>query len=148
MKIYPGDSLFATLRSSKGPTVAAHPAVRPEDAALSLTMAMVEASRCPLLLLDGDLVVVAASLSFCELAALDPRSVGGRKLSDLGLGGWSDPELHERLESALHDGRKIDGYEMELQHPDQEPREILIHTRNAWSILISKTSGSSSPSPT
>jgi two-component sensor histidine kinase len=107
--------------------VAVHPAVRPEDAALSLTMAMVEASRGPLLLLDGDLVVVAASLSFCELAALDPRSVGGRKLSELGFGGWGDPELQERLEAALHDGRKIDGYEMELQHPDQEPRDIVIH---------------------
>ena len=38
----------------------------PEDVALSLTLAVVTPSPAPLLLLDGQLIVIAASLQQCQ----------------------------------------------------------------------------------
>jgi PAS domain S-box-containing protein len=107
--------------------VAVHTAVRPEETALSLTMAMVEVSRGPLLLLDGDSAIVAASLSFRELSGLDYQTLRGRKLSDLGWGEWDDAELRYRMECVVKEGRTLDGYDMEFLDPDGEPREIVIH---------------------
>jgi hypothetical protein len=38
----------------------------PEDIALSLTLAIVKSSPAPLLLLDGQLAIIPASISFCS----------------------------------------------------------------------------------
>jgi hypothetical protein len=54
----------ASLQFLEGTAVAAQTPVYSEEAALSLTMAVVGSSPGPLLLLDGDFNVVAASASF------------------------------------------------------------------------------------
>ncbi len=58
------------------------------DAPNSLGMALVLSSPTPLLLLDGDLAVKAASGSFCSAFDLDPSKVVGVAFQTLGAGEW------------------------------------------------------------
>lgn len=54
--------------------------------ALNLALAVVASSVAPLLLLDKDLKVEAASTSFCGAFQIDPAKVQGRQLAELGDG--------------------------------------------------------------
>ena len=62
-----------------------------------LAMALVESSKAPLILLDGDLAVIGASSSFCNAFNLDPATVAGCKLADIGDGEWGVPQLDSLL---------------------------------------------------
>lgn len=52
----------------------------PEDIALSLTLAIVRSSPAPLLLLDGQCNIIAASMSFCSVFGVDSVEVTGQPL--------------------------------------------------------------------
>ena len=61
------------------------------------TLAVIASSNEPLLFLAADLTVIAASASFCRAFQIDPASVPGRPLSDLGAGEWALPQLSSLL---------------------------------------------------
>lgn len=92
----------------------------PTDAPLSLMMAMIATSDTPLLLLAGDLRVVAASTSFCQAFGIEQLSVRGRPLLELGAGEWNVPQLASLLATTasgaveIHAYRVIDGEEGQL----------------------------------
>jgi len=71
--------------------MAAPPSTKSEDAALSLTVAVVTSSPGPLLLLDGHLTLLAASASFSADFDLDPGAAAGSNFFDLGKGEWRGP---------------------------------------------------------
>lgn len=50
------------------------------------TLAVVVSSNEPLLFLSEDLTIIAASASFCRAFEIDPASVPGASLEDLGAG--------------------------------------------------------------
>jgi len=54
--------------------MATRPPIDINDPALSLTMAVINSSPTPLLLLDGELRVGGASESFCEAFQIDPAT--------------------------------------------------------------------------
>lgn len=56
------------------------------DIQLDLALSLVAASVAPVLLLDGELQVVAASQSFLEQFDVDPDTLPGCHLADLGGG--------------------------------------------------------------
>lgn len=60
-------------------------------AATSLAMALVASSRAPILLLDEDLTVISASVSFGEAFDIDPATVSDTSLADLGGGNGTSP---------------------------------------------------------
>lgn len=72
-------------------------------------------SSAPLLLLDGDLSVIAASLSFCEAFEIDPSSVVGRPLFALGDGAWDVPQLRVLLGATARGDADIQAYEMDFK---------------------------------
>jgi two-component sensor histidine kinase len=94
----------------------------------SLAIALIASSHSPLILLGGDLHIVAASQSFCAAFKVDPDAVVGVALSELGRGEWKDPQLDSLLKSALA-GRAdlIDGYEFDLKRPGRETRHLILH---------------------
>ena len=51
----------------------AAPNLNPETTALSLMLAVIASSDAPLVLVDGDLKVIAASASFCRDFQIEPR---------------------------------------------------------------------------
>lgn len=86
----------------------------PPAVELTLAIAMVASARTPVLLLDGQLNVVAASLSFCRVFEVDPRTVNGRVIFSLGTGEWDLPRLRSLLTAVASGGAKVDAYELDL----------------------------------
>jgi two-component sensor histidine kinase len=100
-----------------------------ESAALSLALAVVEASRDPLLLLDGELTIVEASASFLSGFDLRRDGVRGFCLSNLGAGEWAGPGLRSLLTAALAGERDGAGCEMTLQRAGRDPRDLVVHAK-------------------
>jgi two-component sensor histidine kinase len=85
-----------------------------QDTARGLTLAVVASSTAPMLLLDGDLMVVAASASFCRAFQLDPALAAGQPIFGLGDGEWDMPQLRSLLEATASGGAEVEAYEMDL----------------------------------
>jgi two-component system, sensor histidine kinase PdtaS len=99
------------------------------NAALSLALAIVNSSNAPLVLLDGDLTVIAASISFCDAFQLDPSSVTERKLLALGAGEWNVPQLASLLKATASGAADIDAYEMDLKREGQGDRRLVLNAQ-------------------
>ena len=79
----------------------------------NLAEAIVDAIREPLLVLDLDLRVIAASRSFYRTFAVTPRKTEGRLPFELGDGQWNIPELRTVLEDIIPKRRTLEAYEVE-----------------------------------
>lgn len=73
-------------------------------------MALVVTSQAPLLLLDEDLAVIAASNSFCRIFEIPPAATTGIKFSELGAGEWNVPQLDSLLKATAAGDATIDAY--------------------------------------
>jgi two-component sensor histidine kinase len=99
------------------------------DVALSLALALVVSSSAPLLLLGHDLTVIAASASFCTGFKIDPASVKGLRLSELGAGEWNVPQLIALLNATASGHAEVADYEMDLLRDGQPPRCLVVNAR-------------------
>ncbi len=93
------------------------------------TLAVVMSSHEPLLFLSDDLRIIAASTSFCRAFEIDPASVTGRKLAELGQGEWAMPRLQSLLTATATGSARIDAYEIDLQRPNQKTRNLVVNAR-------------------
>jgi two-component sensor histidine kinase len=91
-----------------------------------LAWALIASSNAPILLLDGALVVIAASASFCAAFRIDPAAAPGQPLAALGGGEWDLPEL-ARVLRATAEGGEILAYEMDLAQPERISRRLVIN---------------------
>jgi two-component sensor histidine kinase len=101
-------------------------AIMHSEAANSLALAMVGASNTPLLLLDGNLGVMAASTSFCLAFGIDPEKVAGRTLGALGAGEWNIPQLQSRLRATVAGHGRIEAYELDLERAGLDDRRVVL----------------------
>jgi two-component system, sensor histidine kinase PdtaS len=101
----------------------------PAEATDSLAMALVRSSSTPLLLMSGDMGVVAASASFCEAYRVDEASARGQALFSLGDGEWDVPQLRTLLKSTLAGTFDAPVYEMDLVRKGQRVRRLAIGAR-------------------
>ena len=92
----------------------------------SLALALVASSDAPILLLDGDFKVIAASDSFTAGFQIDPGKSTGAAIFDLGAGEWNVPQLRTLLSAAVAGPSGIDAYEMDLVRPRQGDRRLVI----------------------
>lgn len=99
--------------------------VHPE-AANSLMLAVIASSNAPVLLLDGDLTVIAASTSFSRAFQIEPATVPGRPLAGLGAGEWDVPQLGSLLGATASGHAEIDAYEMDLTRAGQDARHLVL----------------------
>lgn len=83
------------------------------------TLAVVVSSNEPLLFLSDDLRVIAASASFCRAFEIDPASVPGKRLSELGSGEWAMPKLASLLKATASGSANIEAYEIDLKRPNR-----------------------------
>jgi two-component sensor histidine kinase len=98
---------------------------RPNDAGANLALALVTCSNAPVLLLDDDLMVVAASVSFCQAYRIDPTTVTKSSLARMGGGEWASPKLASLLNATASGRANIDAYEMDLVRPEGIRRLVL-----------------------
>jgi two-component sensor histidine kinase len=99
------------------------------DVNTTLALAVIAASQAPLLLLDGDANVIAASDSFLKSFDLAANAVRGRSLFKLGSGEWNLPRLRSLL-SAIGSGEAlVDAYEIDMTGPDGTHRTLILNAQ-------------------
>ena len=108
--------------------MAAQPPLVP-DVANKLALAMVASSEAPILLLDGDLRVIAASDSFCGSFRIDPGAVVGLPIGELGSGEWQSRQLRSLLSAVASGNADIPAYEMGLSRGGDPRRQLVIMAR-------------------
>jgi two-component sensor histidine kinase len=101
-----------------------HPVV-----AQSLALAVIESSKAPLVLLDGDLKVIAASASFHRAFQIDAATAIGQPLFKLGDGEWNVPQLRSLLKATLLGRAEIEAYEMDLERPARDKRRLVLNAQ-------------------
>ena len=99
------------------------------DVANSLALAMLASSEAPLLLMDGDLAVIAASASFCRSFDIDASKTAGRSIFELGSGEWNVRQLGSLLRAVGTGAAEVEAYEMDLVRDDVAPRQLVIRAR-------------------
>jgi two-component sensor histidine kinase len=98
----------------------------------ALAQAIVDTIREPLLVLDPDLRVVAASRSFYLKFHAEPQFTEGRLLSDLGEGQWNISALRAQLERIAPDKSVLEDYEVALDFPRLGRRTLLLNARKVF----------------
>ena len=98
----------------------------------SLAEAIVDTVREPLVVLDRELRVIAASRSFYRTFAVEPRNTQGRKLYELGDGQWNIPALRTVLEDVIPKHRTVEAYEVEHEFPTIGRRVMLLNARQVF----------------
>ena len=95
----------------------------------SLAEAIVDTVREPLVVLDRDLRVIAASRSFYRTFAAEPLNTQGRMIYELGDGQWNIPALRTVLEDVIPKRRTVEAYEVEHEFPTIGRRVMLLNAR-------------------
>jgi two-component sensor histidine kinase len=107
------------------------PFIENKDAG-TLAQAIVDTVREPLLVLDKDLRVLAASRSFYSTFQVAPRVTQGELLYELGDGQWDIPELRVLLERIVPEHSVMEDYEVEHQFPQIGKRTMLLNARKVF----------------
>ncbi|RYF94393.1 MAG: PAS domain-containing protein [Caulobacteraceae bacterium] len=97
--------------------------------AQTLAQAIVNTIHEPLLVLDGDLRVMAASRAFYETFKVDPDDTFGALLYDLGDGQWDIPALRLLLETIIPERAAMDDFEVSHDFPGVGQRTMLLNAR-------------------
>ncbi|CAN5326314.1 histidine kinase dimerization/phosphoacceptor domain -containing protein [soil metagenome] len=102
-----------------------------EDAE-TLAQAIVDTIHEPLLVLDADLRVLAASRAFYATFKVDPAHTMGALLYDLGDGQWNIPALRVLLETIIPQQTAMDGFEVDHDFPGVGHRTMLLNARKVF----------------
>lgn len=94
--------------------------------ASTLAMALIIASQAPVVLLDDQLDVIAASASFYRSFGLAPSGEGRINLAALGDGEWNVPQLLQLLRATAMGRLPIEAYEMDLVRPEHTTCRLVI----------------------
>jgi chemotaxis protein methyltransferase CheR len=107
------------------------PFIEKSDAG-TLAQAIVDTVREPLLVLDEDLRVLAASRSFYRTFKVAPSVTQDQLIYELGDGQWDIPGLRLLLEKIVPEHGVMDDYEVERDFPDLGKRTMLLNARKVF----------------
>ena len=93
---------------------------------------LVETVREALLVLDSDLTVRFANCSFCDIFAVAPEEVVGRKLHEVGNTQWDIQELRAELGKIISDGKSIEAFEVDRSFPSIGQRVMVLNARRIY----------------
>lgn len=106
-----------------------HRAAARTDPDQALALAIVTTSTVPLLLLDRQMRVIAASASFCEGFDIEGADSVGTEMLSLGDGEWNDARLRSLLSATVGHGEPIFAYEMDFVIPGHDRRSLILNAR-------------------
>jgi two-component sensor histidine kinase len=95
----------------------------------ALALAVVASSTTPLMLLDGDLSVIALSRSFCRAFQIDTANAPGGPLAELGGGEWGGRQLRSLLKATVTGHAEVEAYEMDLDRQGRESRRLVLNAQ-------------------
>ena len=90
---------------------------------------IVDTVREPLIILDGNFMVISASRSFYQNFQVKPEETVGRSLFDLGGRQWDIPRLRELLETVLPKDTSFEGMEVAYDFPIIGHRRMSLNAR-------------------
>jgi PAS domain S-box-containing protein len=99
---------------------------------ITLANAIVDTVRDPLVVLDHDLRVVAASRSFYNTFRLARDEVRGHLLYEIDGGQWDIPELRELLGTISSGQSAVEGFEVDRKFPAIGQRVMLLNARKVF----------------
>lgn len=100
--------------------------------ACSLAQSIVDTVREPILVLDEDLRVIAASRSFYSVFSVGPEETQGNLLYALGDGQWDIPKLRVLLEKIIPEHGVMEDYVVEHAFPSIGQRTMLLNARKVF----------------
>ena len=100
--------------------------------AWALAQGIVDTVREPVLVLDEELRVIAASRSFYSAFKVTAEDTQGRLLYALGDGQWDIPKLRVLLENIIPEHGVMEGYEVEHEFPDLGQRTMCLNARQVF----------------
>jgi two-component sensor histidine kinase len=100
--------------------------------ACALAQSIVDTVREPVIVLDKELRVIAASRSFYSAFEVSPEETQGRLLYALGDGQWDIPKLRLLLEKIIPEHGLIADYEVEHEFPHLGIRIMRLNARQAF----------------
>src|SRR3984893_8796070 len=100
--------------------------------ALAFAQGIVDTVREPVLVLDKDLRVIAASRSFYSAFKVSPEDTKGRLLYALGDGQWEIPKLRVLLEKIIPEKGVMESYEVEHDFPGVGRRTMRLNARQVF----------------
>lgn len=90
---------------------------------------LLDTIREPLIILDGDLVVLAASRSFYRSFGVAREATEGKSLLSLGNGQWNIPTLDNLLTHIIENDTTIESFEVEHDFPLLGRKTFLLNAR-------------------
>src|SRR5665213_665645 len=117
-----------TLVPSKGVPVSDIPV----GIALALSHAIIDTVRDPLLVLDPDHRITAASRSFYQTFNLAGEDIRGQMLFEVDGGHWNIPELRTLLDTIAKDHAPIEKYEVDRVFPRIGRRIMCLNARTVF----------------
>jgi two-component sensor histidine kinase len=100
--------------------------------AFALAHAIVDTVREPLVVLDDELRVVAASRSFYLTFRVNRNETQGKLLFELGNGAWDIPKLRLLLAQIIPERGEMEDYEVDHDFPDIGRRTMLLNARKVF----------------
>jgi chemotaxis protein methyltransferase CheR len=95
----------------------------------TLAQIVLETVREPLLVLDNNLEILAASSSFHRAFQISAEETKNRNLFAFDNGAWNIPGLHTLLERSLADHTVVEGFAISEKFPRIGARDLLLHAR-------------------
>jgi len=99
---------------------------------LTLAQAIVDTVRDPLVVLDQNLRVIAASRSFLQTFGLVSGDVHNHLIYEIDGGQWNIPELRHILETITKNRTAVEGYEVDREFPVIGRRTMLLNAREVF----------------
>jgi two-component sensor histidine kinase len=100
--------------------------------AAALARAIVDTVRDPLLVLDQELRIVAASRAFYHNFQLVDHDIQGHLIYEIEDGQWNIPELRAILETIAKDYATVEGFEVDRDFPRVGRRIMLLNARKVF----------------
>jgi len=100
--------------------------------ACALAQAIVDSVREPILILDKDLRVIAASRAFYSAFDVAPEDTQKKLLYALGDGQWDIPKLRVLLEKIIPERGTMEDYEVEHEFPQLGSRTMRLNARQVF----------------
>ncbi len=104
----------------------------PVGIALALSRAIIDTVRDPLLVLDENQRITAASRSFYQTFQLAGQDLRGHLIYDIDGGQWNIPELRTLLETIAKDYATIEKYDVDREFPRIGRRIMCLNARKVF----------------
>jgi chemotaxis protein methyltransferase CheR len=97
--------------------------------AQALALAVVDAIIDPIVVLDDEVRLVAASRSFYDTFAVEPAGAHAKSLYDLSGGAWDSPGLRQLLAQTISTHGEVEGYELTARFGPLGERTLCLNAR-------------------